>query len=156
MLEPGDYYISISSGRCTEENCWLYAIELPSHTLHSKLKMIYSNGTQPDPISGRFKVTTNSTDGTIRLFSEYSPKCAFWYANFSCENSETVQANDKNGLFQFVPTTCNVTDVEEDGQCYVLRNIKEDKFARIAPDFPLNNSTVISTEATKFLFEPID
>ena len=120
--------------------------------------MIYSNGTQPDPISGRFKVTANSTDGSIRLFSEYSPKCAFWYANVSCENSETVpgEANDKNGLFQPVPTTCNVTDVEKDGQCYVLRNIKEDKFAHIAPDFSLNNSTVSSTEATKFLFEPVD
>ena len=90
------------------------------------LKEFHANGTDPDPIFGRFKVI-ESANGSIRIFSTLRPICILWYSFFNCKSCEMALDDgimeDEGGSdkFEAIPVVC---DVDENGQqCYVLRNI---------------------------------
>ena len=159
-------------------SCWLYTVNVADNVLvemglgirnsstpvvessqSSSHKLVYANGTQPFPTAGVFEIT-KTNERSVRLESMHPPYCALDDVDFVCR----VKYYNTN-TWEAIPVSCDV-GVDTDEQCYVLRNIEQNSFIKVAASTNrvsgsingrINGEKIRRIEdATKFVFEPAD
>lgn len=132
------------------------AVESAQSSSH---KLVYANGTHPFPTAGVFEIT-ETNERSVRLESMHPPYCALDDVDFVCR----VKYYNTN-TWEAIPVSCDV-GVDIDEQCYVLRNIEQNSFIKVAASTNrvsgaingrINGEKIRRIEdATKFVFEPAD